>query len=446
MLDIHFIREHPDLVREAARKKRVDFNVDELLDADSRRRELLANIEPLRARMNVGSEAVAAMTDAAEREKAIAGLRAVKRELEQKEARLKKVYEEWRALMFRVPNIPDPSVPEGATDAENQEIRRWPAPSILGEAEGSAVEGGERPQFSFTPKDHLLLMRNLALADTERGASVAGFRGYFLTNEAVLLSLALWHFAVEKLTARGFTPVIAPSLVGEESLVGTAWLPQGKDEVYQTQDKLYLSGTAEAPMMGYYRDEVLEAADLPKRYVAFSPCFRREAGSYGKDTKGLLRVHEFMKVEQVVLCKADHEESVRLHEEITKNAEELMQALELPYRVVINASGDMGLGQVKKYDIETWLPSENRYRETHSSSYFHDFQTRRLNIRYRDQDGKLHFAHSLNNTALATPRLLAMLLENNQQEDGSVRIPKVLQPYVGKAVIAAKKIGDEVIA
>jgi seryl-tRNA synthetase len=223
--------------------------------------------------------------------------------------------------------------------------------------------------------------------------------------------------------------------VRRQTLLGTGYLPQGEDDLYKTQDADYLAGTAEVAAMSYFSETILKKEELPRKILAFSPCFRREAGSHGKDTKGLIRVHEFFKLEQVVLCEASHETSVKFHEELTTNAEELLQALELPYRVVINCGGDLGLGQVKKYDIETWVPSEKAYRETHSSSYFHDFQTRRLNLRYKDSEGKTRFAHSLNNTAIATPRILVPLFENYQQPDGSIKVPEVLQKYVGKAVI-----------
>jgi seryl-tRNA synthetase len=224
--------------------------------------------------------------------------------------------------------------------------------------------------------------------------------------------------------------MIVPSLVRREPFMGTGYLPQSEEDLYKTQDGDFLAGTAEVAMMSYYMDEVLDKKDLPIKFLAFSPCFRREAGSHGKDTKGLIRVHEFYKIEQVILCEANHQESVLQHEAITKNSEELMQALGLPYHVVVNCGGDIGLGQVKKYDIEAWVPSENKYRETHSSSYFHDFQTRRLNIRYKNEDGKLLFVHSLNNTALASPRILVPIIENYQQEDGSILIPEVLRPYM----------------
>ena len=232
--------------------------------------------------------------------------------------------------------------------------------------------------------------------------------------------------------------MIVPSLLKRELLLGTGYLPQGEEDLYKTQDGEYLSGTAEVPTMGYYMDEILNKSELPKKMLSFSSAYRREAGAHGKDTKGILRVHEFYKFEQVVLCEASHTESVKFHEEIERNTEELTEALGLPYRVVINCGGDLGLGQVKKYDIEVWLPSENTYRESGSASYFHDFQTRRLNVRYKDDDGKLKFAHSLNNTALSG-RPLIMIVENFQQADGSIAIPEVLKPYMnGKDKISPK--------
>ena len=338
------------------------------------------------------------------------------------EAKLHIVESEFNLLMLQVPQIPHESVPEGDSDADNKPVRFW----------------GEPAKLDFEPKNHIDLMKDLDMVDFERGTKVAGFRGYFLKNEGALLSLALWQFTVNNLVKKGFVPLIAPSLVKEASFLGTGWLPQGKEEIYHTQDDLYLSGTAEVPVMGMYQDETLTEEELPKKFIAFSPCFRSEAGSYGKDTKGIYRLHEFMKVEQIILCKADSQESVKWHEEITKNSEEIVQALKLPYRVVVNCAGDLGLGQVKKYDIETWIPSQKKYGETHSSSYFYDFQTRRLNIKYRDRDGKIQFAHSLNNTALATPRILIQILENYQQKDGTIKVPEVLQSYVGSKVIFKK--------
>jgi len=324
--------------------------------------------------------------------------------------------------MLQVPNVPDISVPDGESDQDNKEVKVWGTPK----------------EFSFTPKNHIELMERCDLADFIRGGDVAGFRGYFLKNDAVLLSFALFQFTLEHFAKKGFTFMMVPSLVRRQTLLGTGYLPQGEDDLYKTQDSDYLAGTAEVATMSYFAESVLKKEELPKKILAFSPCFRREAGSHGKDTKGIIRVHEFFKLEQVVLCEASHEQSVAFHEELTANAEELLQALGLPYHVVINCGADLGLGQVKKYDIETWVPSEKAYRETHSSSYFHDFQTRRLNIRYKDETGKSRFAHSLNNTALATPRILVPLLENNQQADGSITVPEVLRNYMGKETIRPK--------
>jgi len=427
MLDIKFITENPDLVREAAKKKRVDFSVDELLKIDEERRAVLCEVEEFRAEKNSVSGDISGIKDESEKQKKIEEMRGLKEKLAQKENKLKEIEGKWKELMLQAPNIPDLSVPEGESEADNQKIRTW----------GEIPEFGSPPR-DFEPKGHIELMEKLNLVDLGRGAKVAGFRGYFLKGDAAILSIALWQLAFDLWVKKGFIPMTAPSLCREENFTGSGWLPQGKEEIYKTQDDLYLAGTAEVPIMGFHKDEILEEKDLPKKYIAFSPCYRREAGSYGKDEKGIFRLHEFAKIEQVVLCKADHEESVRWHEEITRNSEEIMQALGIPYCVVINCGADLGLGQVKKYDIEAWVPSEKRYRETHSSSYFHDFQTRRLNIRYRSNDEKLKFCHSLNNTAVATPRILISLLENNQLKDGSVKVPEVLKKYLGKDVISSE--------
>ena len=343
--------------------------------------------------------------------------------------RRKKTEEEFEELMLQVPNIPDPTVPEGKSEEDNVEIRRW-APTPEGRGPDWNVGRDKIPIFSFKIKDHFTLMQKLGLADTERGAKVSGFRGYFLKNDGALLSFALWRFALDYMLQKGFTPFIAPALVKENIFVKTGKLPQFREDIYATEDGLFLAPSAEVPMMGYHEGEILSEDELPKKYAAFSPCYRREAGSYGKDTKGLIRVHEFFKFEQVILCEASHDESVKYHEELNRNTEEFIESLKIPYRTVINCGGDLGLGQVKKYDIELWVPLENTYREIASASYFHDFQTRRLNIRYKDGDEKPKYAHSLNNTAIATPRILVSLVENFQQADGSIKIPEVLVPYM----------------
>lgn len=424
MLDIKFIRENKDIVQEGARKKRINFSVDELLKIDDRRRELMTSIEKKRAEQNQWSEKIVRTPDATEKSQLVAEMKLLKEELQKEEEEQKEVMKKWQALMVHTPNIPDMSVPEGDSDADNQEVKTW----------------GDIPKFNFAPKSHVEIMEKADMVDLDKGAKISGFRGYFLKNDAVLLNFAIWQFVSDHFNLKGdFSQMLAPSLVRRETLVGTGYLPQGEDDMYKTQDNDYLAGTAEVATMSYFADETLNASDLPKKIIAFSPSFRREAGSHGKDTKGIMRVHEFFKFEQVILCEASHEESVKRHEELLINAEEIMQTLKIPYHVVVNCTGDLGLGQVKKYDIEAWVPSENRYRETHSCSYFHDFQTRRLNIRYKDKDGKLRFVHSLNNTAIATPRILISIIENNQTEDGSILVPEVLQKYMGKKIIAVKK-------
>lgn len=420
MLDIKFIRENKDIVIAGAKKKHVTVDIDHLVSLDDSRRALQQDIDEIRASQNTASGTIAS-TSGAERESLIAQMQGAKEKLKAAEEKMTTVMTEWRSLMVQVPNVPDISVPDGDDDSDNKEVRSW----------------GEIPNFPFTPRNHTELMTSLGMADFERGAKVAGFRGYFLRGAGAQLAWALERFVIDRFTGKGFVPMIVPSLVRREPFIGTGYLPQSEEDLYKTQDGDYLAGTAEVATMGYYMDEVVDGKQLPLKFFSFSPCFRREAGSHGKDTKGVFRIHEFLKFEQVVLCEANHESSVRLHEELTANAEALLQELKLPYHVVINCGGDLGLGQVKKYDLEVWMPSEKKYRETHSSSYFHDFQTRRLNIRYRDTEGTLRYAHSLNNTALALPRILCHIVENYQKADGSVTIPEVLRGYMGADVIPA---------
>ena len=419
MLDIKFIRENKDLVKEAARKKLLKVDIDTLLELDDKRLKLLVEVETLRKQQNDFSESIVKVADQTEKAKLIDEMKSVKDALQAKEEELKKIMKEWQTLMLTVPNVPDMSVPEGKDDSENAEYSVW----------------GERKKFDFIPRGQVELMTDLHMVDLERGAKVSGFRGYFLKNDGAMLSLALWQFCMDMLVKDGFTPMLVPSLVRPEPFMGTGYLPAGEEDLYKTQDGDFMAGTAEVAAMGYYMNETMDYIDLPKKFVCFSPCFRREAGSHGKDTRGLIRLHEFFKVEQVILCEANHAESVKWHEALLANAEKVMQALGIPYHVVINCTGDLGQGQVKKYDIEAWVPSENKYRETHSISYFHDFQTRRLNTRYKDLDGKVRLAHSLNGTLAATPRLLVALIENYQNADGSITVPEVLRPYLGKDLI-----------
>jgi seryl-tRNA synthetase len=418
MLDIKFIRENVDLVKGAARKKKITVDIDRLLAVDEERRALLSTIEVKKAEQNRVSEEIP-QADSARRETLIAAMQTLKGEIAANEETLKPLMTEWQGLMLQVPNIPDMSVPDGESDADNVEVKQW----------------GEQTKFAFTPQSHTDLMVKHGMVDFERGTKVHGFRGYYLMGDGARLSWAIWNYANDFFLAKGFEPLLVPSIVRKSNLYGTGHLPNDAEDVYRTQDDDYLIGTSEVSTMGLYSDEVLDQAQFPIKFLAFSPCYRREAGSHGKDVKGLIRVHEFFKVEQVVLCEASHEESVRLHEWINRNTEEFIESLGIPYRTVLNCGADIGQGQVKKYDIELWVPGESKYREISSASYFHDFQTRRFNIRYRDSEGKMRYAHSLNCTAIPTPRILVSLVENFQQADGTVLVPEVLQKYFGKAVI-----------
>lgn len=418
MLDIKFIREQKDLIASAATKKHLSFNVQDLIVEDDKRLELLKIVEELRAKQNAASLEMA-QADVARRTVLIDSMKGVKDELKVKEEELENVMKNWRALMLAVPNIPDMTVPDGSSDAENLEVHKW----------------GDIQMFPFDVLDHIELMEKNGMVDFERGTKTSGFRGYFLKNDGAMLEMAIWQYVMQRWQMKGFMPMLVPSLVKRETLLGTGYLPQGEDDLYKDEND-YLAGTGEVATMFYHSDEVLDLQALPKKYIVWSPCFRKEAGSHGKDVKGLVRVHEFYKCEQVVLCEASHETSVQFHEEIRRHAEEMLEELGLPYHTVVNCGGDLGLGQVKKYDIEAWMPSQGKYRETHSASYFHDFQTRRLNIRYKDADGKLKYAHSLNNTAAATPRLVTVIIENYQQADGTIKVPEVLIPFMnGKTIL-----------
>jgi len=420
MLDIKFIKEHPQLVKDAARKKHLNVDVDLLLSLDEQRLSLLREIESLRSEQNKESNLIASAQSEVEKVQRIEEVSKIKEELKKKEDAYKDIVVPWQKLMYAIPNIPDMSVPEGFSDEDNVVIKTW----------------GNMPTLDFEAKSHIDIMEALDLVDFKRGSKVHGFRGYYLKNDAVLLSFAIWQYALNFFAQKGFNPMIAPAIVKEEYLYGTGHLPNDAEDVYITQDQDYLAGTAEVPVMGYHADEVLEISQFPIKYLAYTPCYRREAGSHGKDTKGLIRVHEFQKWEQVVLCEASHQQSVDFHEELNRNTEEFIESLNIPYQTVLNCGGDLGQGQVKKYDIELWVPGEQKYREISSASYFNDFQTRRLNIRYKDNDGVMRFAHSLNCTAIPTPRILVSLIENFQQADGSIAIPEVLQPYMqGKKYI-----------
>ena len=419
MLDIKFIRENLDIVKMAATKKRITVDLDRLVVVDDTRKELMSVIEAKKAEQNKVSAEIAQASDSVVRQQLITEMQEVKAEISADEEKLKPILKEWQDLMLQVPNIPDMSVPDGASDEDNVEIKTW----------------GEMPNFTFEPKDHVDIMTKLGMVDFERGTKVHGFRGYYLRGDGAKLSWAIWNYANDFFSQRGFEQLLVPAIVRKSNLYGTGHLPNDAEDVYKTQDEDYLIGTSEVSTMGMYADEVLDMNLLPIKHLAFSPCFRREAGSHGKDTRGLIRVHEFYKVEQVVICEASHAESVKFHEELNRNTEEFIESLGIPYRTVLNCGGDIGQGQVKKYDVELWVPLEKKYREISSASYFHDFQTRRFNIRYKDPEGKMRYAHSLNCTAIPTPRILVSLIENFQEADGTVRIPHVFQQYMGKEKI-----------
>lgn len=417
MLDMAFIRGHPDLVKEAARVKNNTLDIDHLLEVDRQVLALQRQVEEARAEQNRLSKRVQqAGKDKAQRDALIAEAKQLAERIRALEPMLKELEEERQQLLYYVPNIPDPSAPIGKDESDNVPIKYW----------------GEKPVFDFQPLDHYTLMQKLDVVDIERAVKIAGARSYALKGDAARMELALLHFAMDRVAGKGFTPIIVPAMAREFAFIGNGQFPKGRDQVYAIEDEdTFLVGTAEVSITGMYKDEILRFEDLPLTFVGFCPCFRKEAGTYGKDTRGVFRVHQFNKIEQYVICKADHAESVRWHEHLLANAEDIVQALELPYRVVNVCTGDMGDGKVGMYDLECWIPSEGRYRETHSCSYFHDWQARRVNIRYRDEDGKVKFVHTLNNTAIASPRILIPLFEVHQQADGSVRIPEALRPYMG---------------
>jgi seryl-tRNA synthetase len=419
MLDLSFIRNHPDVVKEAARLKNNPIDIDALLALDQAVLTLQREVEEARAQQNQLSKRI----QQASKEKNVelrttllAEAKGLAELIKEKEPQLAKLQEDRHQFLLLVPNIPDPSAPIGKDENDNVPFKYW----------------GEKPSFDFEPLDHYDLMQKLNMVDIERAVKVAGSRSYVLKGDAARLELALMNFALDRIASKGFTPLIVPAMAREFCFVGNGQFPKGRDQVYELEgEDLYLVGTAEVPITGMYKDEIIKGEELPLTFVGFCPCFRKEAGTYGKDTRGVFRIHQFNKVEQYVICEADHNESVKWHEQLLKNSEELIQALGLPYRVVNVCTGDMGDGKVGMYDLECWVPSEGRYRETHSCSYFHDWQARRVNMRYRDAEGKVKFVHTLNNTAIASPRILIPLLEIHQQADGSVRIPDALRPYMG---------------
>ncbi len=428
MLDLRFVRENPEKVKEGAARKRIEIGglVDRLLALDAEHRSLLQRTEEIRAGQKRAGRDIAAARDPGLRERLLAEQSGAKREGKELEGRLALLEGEIRDALLRLPQPPAPEAPDGTSDAENVEVRRW----------------GEPPRFPFPARDHVAIGEGLGGVDLERGARLAGSRNYLLLGPVALLEEAVMRFAYDRMLGKGFVPVAVPVLVNDAAMVGTGYYPGGEAQAYRVaEDGLSLVGTAEVPLTSIHAGEILEEEELPKRFLGQSCCFRREAGAAGRETRGLYRVHQFRKIEQVVLCGADPGESARWHAAILENSEEILRELELPYRVVAVCTGDLGAGQVSKFDVETWMPSRGAYGETHSASRFHDFQARRLNLRYRGRDGKVRFVHTLNNTVVASPRILIALLENHQREDGSVRIPPALRATMGGREILEPRAG-----
>lgn len=414
MIDIKALRADPEKYITAARLKRMDVDIQALLDVDAQLLEASRELQDIRTAQNAAGKDIARLKgdDKQQAIERMSQLKARAKELNDKVSELEPVFNE---LMLLVPQPPADDVPQGADDSENVQLR---------------VEG-EPPRFDFKPKDHIQLGESLNIIDVPRGVKIAGSRNYVLKGAGAMLHYAILRLAVDQMIAKGYTLLNVPVLVNESVMYGTGYFPTGRDQAYLAErDSMSLVGTAEVPLTAYHSDEILEEDRLPLKYIAMSTCFRREAGAAGKDTYGLYRIHVFDKVEQVIVGPNDENRSIELHQEILRNSEDVLKALELPYRVVNVCTGDLGQGQVQKFDIETWMPSRNSYGETHSASRFYEFQARRLNLRYRGPDGKLRYCHTLNNTVIASPRILIPVLEMYQNADGTITVPKALRPYM----------------
>jgi seryl-tRNA synthetase len=416
MIDIKVIRENPERFKRAAADKRIDCDIDRLLAIDQQLAEVRRQLQDIATEKNKVGKSIAKMAPD-QRQAAAAQLSKVKEQEAGLETKVKELTPAFDELMLQVAQPADDAVPIGKDDTENVELRRE----------------GEVRKFDFEPKDHMQLGTALDIIDMERGVKLAGTRNYFLKGDGAMLHWAVMRFAVDLMVGRGYRPMCVPLLMKDEAMRGTGYYPGAEEQTYRMErDGLNLVGTAEVPLTAYRSDEILKEEDLPLKSVGLSSCFRREAGAAGKDTYGLYRIHQFDKVEQVVVCKNSVEESNKYHEEILGNAEAVLKAFELPYRVVVVCTGDLGRGQAKKYDIETWMPSRKNYCETHSASKFYEFQARRMNLRYKDTTTKKNlFCHTLNNTVIASPRVLIPIMELYQNADGTITVPKVLRPYMG---------------
>ncbi len=447
MLDIKFIKENQDKVKKAILDKGINLNLEELMDVDAKRRNLLTEFESLSAVKNQVSKEIPKL-DEKEKKTKLLEMKEVDQKMDGIKEKLKEILEKFKTLSAKVPNIPSEETPIGKDESTNVPFTYWS--ETLGHISSKDKDKvAEIPtKFDFEPKDHIALAKNLNLVDMEKGTKTSGFRGYYLKNEAVLMQYGLLWLALKKMREKGFDLMIPPILVKDFALFGSGHFPFGREEVYQIgnpgrlskdskKENLFLAGTSESSLLAFYAGTTLEENDLPVKVCGISPCFRSEVGSYGKDTKGLYRVHEFFKVEQVVLCKADIAESDKWLEQMRETAQEMLIDLKLPHRVINVSTGDMGAGKYKMYDIETWMPGRASYGETHSDSNLTDWQARRLNIKYKDKEGKSKHVYTLNNTVIASPRILIAILENYQQKDGSVVVPEILKPYVGKDFISS---------
>lgn len=439
MLDIKFIRENPDKVKKAIADKRINLDLDRLLDLDLKRRDLLTESEGLQAAKNQVSKDFPKLS-AEEKKVKLLEMKEADAKAEEIKTQLAKILEEYNSLMAIVPNIPSPETPVGPDASGNIPWSYW-APE-LGHVDPKEKDKIAKvpTKFGFPILDHIELGKKLNLIDTEAGVKTSGFRGYYLKNEAVLMQYGLIQHALKKMVEKGFNLFTTPVLVRDFALFGSGHFPFGKEEIYRIanagdKDQIYLAGTSEPSLLAYYSDVMLQEKDLPLKMCGVSSCYRSEIGSYGKDTKGIYRIHEFMKVEQVVICKADIAEGDKWLEAMREIAQEMLMDLKLPHRVLNICTGDMGAGKYKMYDIETWMPSRSDFGETHSDSNLTDWQARRLNIKYKTKDGKTKYAFTLNNTVIASPRILIAILENYQQKDGSVVVPEILRSFVGKDII-----------
>lgn len=440
MLDIKFIRENKEEIKKTIVNKHINLDLEGLLAIDDERLKMMQMLENFQAEKNKINNIIRAAKNKAEREKIIVEGKEIKSKIDAMEPEYNKILGEYNALMIKVPTIPSADTPIGKSEEENKVVYSW----------------GEKTKFSFKPKDHIEIGKNLDILDLERGQKVAGYRGYYLKNEGAQLVMAMMMYAFTKMVKKGFMPMIPPTLIKGRALFGSGYFKgleynDEVDEIYQiasqdkeadgaeSKEKKFLVGTAEPSLLAYYSDEVLKEENLPMKMAGYSQCYRSEIGSYGRDTKGMYRVHEFMKVEQVILCKDDAKEAEKLQDEMVEISKEMHRELGLPFRQLAICTGDLSAGKYRQYDLEAWMPGLNRYGETGSASIFLDWQARRLNVKYTDKEGKRKYVYMLNNTALPSPRIFIAILENYQEADGSVRIPKVLQEYVGKEVIMAKK-------